>query len=721
MFGLEFLFGWALLALPLAGAPVLLHLLFRRKSPVVQFSTLRFIRSSIQRTAARKRIQQWLLLACRVLLMALLIWAIAQPAKLLASRWLRHGSAPVAAIVADNSYSMLLQQNHVTRLDEENDAIGDLLRNELRDAQVAIFTANPPPANEPETLQSASALLAGWSPLKPEPNPQPLANRVAAAAAFLDRQDASDKWLIVLSDLQNKEFPRPLPAFDGGRFVMLDLHADDPRSVGITKVSLDPPQPVPGVLSQAVVDVVGQAGDQRAVTVSLIGPDGQEIYKSPPTMASLDSGGSVQLRFPIKLPNQRFIGIKAALSGDDDLPWDDTRTHLVEVPPRQPTRLLTASAPAAGDQSPALRAVHLALDPNQGALDSWPLNVRTGVLSGDDRAAVAVLTQWPSEAQTVQLVSLARTGGSVVLFLSPGLQQASPALPDSQKAALLDLLPSAPVAGAFGGNVIVTAAHDPLLNGLTDDQGIFPPGHVRRLLPFAGESSTSAQSARTVLGIESQTATGQPQGLLFRKPLGKGLVYTIATLPDPLDSNLATNPDFLPLLVRMCLPSAAGSNGSNIELGQPVIFDAPSNAGASLALETPSGGSYVIPGVDIDGGRRFTFSKATEPGFYIWRGQKSADALAVVNVQLPASESELVFRPADTVMPHSDNVVIARSMVDLRSKMKQLTEPEPRWSGAVALVLILICLEALMGSTSGLWKPVLPNLFRPKMPTGAAS
>src|SRR5580700_6801814 len=116
MFGLEFLFGWALLALPLAGAPVVLHLLFRRKSPVVPFSTLRFIRSSVQRTAARKRIQQWLLLACRVLLMALLIWAIAQPARLLASRWLHHGSSPVAAIVADNSYSMLLQQNHVTRL-----------------------------------------------------------------------------------------------------------------------------------------------------------------------------------------------------------------------------------------------------------------------------------------------------------------------------------------------------------------------------------------------------------------------------------------------------------------------------------------------------------------------------------------------------------------------------------------------------------------------------
>ena len=73
MFGFDL--AILLWTLPLAGLPVLLHLLFRRKSPVVLFSTLRFIKSSQQRTAARKRVQRWLLLACRMLLLALLIFA----------------------------------------------------------------------------------------------------------------------------------------------------------------------------------------------------------------------------------------------------------------------------------------------------------------------------------------------------------------------------------------------------------------------------------------------------------------------------------------------------------------------------------------------------------------------------------------------------------------------------------------------------------------------
>jgi hypothetical protein len=426
-------------------------------------------------------------------------------------------------------------------------------------------------------------------------------------------------------------------------------------------------------------------------------------------MASLDNGGRIELRFPIKLPNQHFVGIKAQLSGDDDLPWDDTRTQLIEIPPRQPTRLISAM------DTPAVRAVHLALDPNQGALDSWPLNVRTGELTSDDRAAVAVLTHWPSESQARQLANLARAGGNVVLFVSPGLAQAWPALLQPQQDALADLLPSVPLPVTAGGNIVMTSAHDPLLNGLTDDQGIFPPAHIRRLLGFP-----SAPSAPPILGVANDTAATPPQGLLFRKPLGKGVVYTIATLPDALDSNLATNPAFLPLLVRMCLPSTANSSGTNIELGQPITFDAPSTAGPSHNLETPAGGSYAITASGTSDSRRFTFSRATDPGFYIWRSPSSTDSLAVANVELPPSESELTFRSAGTVMPHSDNVVIARSIADLRSKMTQLTEPEPRWSGAVALVLILICLEALMGSTSGLWKPILPGIFRPKIAPGPA-
>src|ERR1051326_5944353 len=123
MFGLDFLFAAALFALPLAGAPLLLHLLFRRKSPTVQFSTLRFIRASIQQTAARRKLHRWLLLACRILLLGLLIWAVAQPVKRLQANWTGAARSTIAAIVVDTSYSMQLRDADVSLLQRADRAV----------------------------------------------------------------------------------------------------------------------------------------------------------------------------------------------------------------------------------------------------------------------------------------------------------------------------------------------------------------------------------------------------------------------------------------------------------------------------------------------------------------------------------------------------------------------------------------------------------------------
>src|SRR5438128_6612306 len=183
MFGLEFLFSAALFALPAAAIPVLLHMLFRRKSPVIQFPTLRFLKMSMQQTAARRRIQRWILLACRILLLALLIWAISQPVKMIASGWLDSDKSLIAAVVVDTSYSMQLKQNESTLLEKANDTINDLLREPLKDAKVAIFRSMPD--EQPPQLQTTSKIQSEWTALKPQPALHPLSQRCTAAIDFL--------------------------------------------------------------------------------------------------------------------------------------------------------------------------------------------------------------------------------------------------------------------------------------------------------------------------------------------------------------------------------------------------------------------------------------------------------------------------------------------------------------------------------------------------------
>jgi hypothetical protein len=706
MFGLDFLFAAALWALPLAGLPLLLHLLFRQKSPVIPFSTLRFVKTSLQRTAARRRIQKWLLLACRALLIALLIWAIAQPARRLASSWGSTGGARSinAAIVVDCSYSMQLQDAQLTLLAKADGIVQDLLRNQLAGAKAAIFRSAPPaPGDGPERLRDASAVLSEWSPLKPQANPKPLVDRVAAAVALLERVPADQKWLVVISDFQSREFGRPLPQLPDGRTVLLDLHPAEARSAGVTDVTISPRQPIPGVGCEAVVDVTGRPGDSRAVALRTSNVDGTTLGEVAPTMANFDAAGHATVRFPIKLPPQRWVMLTALLTADDAMMWDNQRSRIVEVPPKQSVVMLS-DAPAA---TQAERFVKLALDPSEGKLAEWPLAVRLGDrISGNDNTAVAVLRRWPDRATAIALRDFARAGHAVILFLQPGIEDSWPSLPAEETAALAELLPSPPVVGnrpaASSMRAVIGDPRDPLLEGLTDERFQLNQITVHDLV-----SMNSTRPASAVLGAVAVDPGAHARGLLYRKPVGSGVCFTISTAPESRFTNLATHPLFLPMLVRMALPTADRASAKNTELGAPLALDAAAagvGAESEMQVEGPQHQQYRVKLASDQNGKRFVFDQANEPGVYTWRRAGGGAVVAVDNVQLPAGESDLTYRPAQT-LASGPNAVVATSITELSSKIAALSEPEPQWSTPIAIVLLLLCFEALMGSAQRLRKP----------------
>jgi hypothetical protein len=710
MFDFSFSFAAALFALPLAAAPILLHLLFKQKSPVIQFSTLRFIKMSIQQTAARKKVQKWLLLACRALLVALLIWAVAQPVHQLTSSWLGgSGRSMAAVIVVDTSYSMLLQDGQTTLLSKADAMVQDLLRNQLAGAKVAIFQSLPDPADHPPQLQDASALVSNWTPLVPQPAPKPLFDRVCSAVQFLSSQPAEQKWLVVLSDFQTREFGQTLPALQEGRTLLLDLHPAEARSAGITNISLNPLQPIPGIPLQANIQITGQLGDSRAVTLKMESTDGNPISQSTPAMATFDSSRRATVQFPVKLPTQQWILLSAALTADDAMAWDNQRTRLIEVPPKQKVGVLQLLAGSSSE-----RVLTLALDPSEGTLSEWPLTVsKVTRPAPNDDVIVAALPHWPSATQAKALQNFTSSGRTLVLFLAPGLERSWSTLSTQTQNALTALLPSVPLQRP--GTVLCRAAvgdpTDPLLTGLTDEKYQLSAIVVRQLLPLSAEGdSTAILNAVPV----DPTNGSRTQGLLFRKPVGRGVCYTCATLPDSQYTNLATHPTFLPLLVRMALKSPEQAAEQNVELGQPLIISGEKYPDQTeLDIEGPQHEHYQVPAVQSDDGRQFVFTQANQPGLYQWRTSGNPSPIAMSNVQLPAAESDLTYRPADSVAPPGVNTIIATSMADLSTKVASLTAPQPQWSIPLAIVMFLLCLEALLGSWSKIWKPEGLRAFVP--------
>lgn len=705
---LKFLFPAALWALPLASLPVILHLLFRRKSPVMPFSTLRFIKASVQRTAARKRVQKWVLLATRVALLALLIAAVAQPAKAPGGGWSAPGKSSIAAIVVDTSFSMELLQGHQPLLARADAAVRELLSGQLAGAKAAIFRSATPPADQPEQLKDASEILAEWTPLAPTASPRPLADRIASAEDLLNREHAQDKWLVIISDFQKREFTNAIPQPIGAHVVLIDLHPDDPRSAGVTRVAIDPAQPTPGIGSEAVVDIVGRPNTTRPAKVLASTLAGKVLLETPVQVATLDGAGRATLRFPLHLPAERWMLLRANLQDEDDMAWDNTRAQLIETPPRQIVAFL--GNPAAGAMQ---RSVWLALDPNEGSKPlEWSLSVKqANEIPPDAATAVLLAEEWPDDARTARLVSFVRGGGTLIWFLRPGLEETWAQLPESRKSALASLLPSEPMIAQIAplSTVAVSALQDPLVGAFADNRFQIHNIVIRRLIPF----SADPQGTLLLNCFPQDPRPGlHPQGLLYRRSVGTGTVYTWATLPDRQYGNLNLHPLFLPLLVRMAQRPASRSDAQNIELGQPLVLSGRQFASVdSMMLQGPQGEMTLVKADRASGAPQFSAGPANAPGLYTWMSLGSNDPAAIANVQLPAAESELFYTPAASVIAPGEDVLVARSVAELHAKVANLGQPQPKWTLPIAIVLLILCAEALMASLSRLWQPSRMRAF----------
>ena len=107
MAGLTFLQPALLWGLALAGIPILLHLLQRRRFKVRRWAAMEFLRASVRRSSRRLRIEQWLLLLVRTLILICAALALARPVWY-SPRWGWLGSRAAAQVVVvlDDSYSM---------------------------------------------------------------------------------------------------------------------------------------------------------------------------------------------------------------------------------------------------------------------------------------------------------------------------------------------------------------------------------------------------------------------------------------------------------------------------------------------------------------------------------------------------------------------------------------------------------------------------------------
>jgi len=228
------LFGSLALAIP-----VLIHLVRREKSEIVPFSSLMFLLKVPKRSIRQQKIKNLLLMALRLLILALLVGAFArpyltQPAKPAGNATANRG----VVLMLDNSYSMRYG-NNFDRLKTEAQKRIDSMRASDRMSIIA-FNENATLLSRPTS--DKNALKAMVDTLEPSFSGTRYYEAFTLADRALSEFGGDQKQLVLISDFQRNGWNRSSRESIIGTDVKteaVNLAVQNPNNVGIDSVSVD--------------------------------------------------------------------------------------------------------------------------------------------------------------------------------------------------------------------------------------------------------------------------------------------------------------------------------------------------------------------------------------------------------------------------------------------------------------------------------------------------
>ena len=194
-----------------ASVPVILHLLNRRKFREMPWAAMRFLIAAMRKNSRRIRIEQWILLAVRTLVIVLVVLAMAKPfLESLGALPVLAGQRTHRVLVLDGSLSMAYAAGDGTRFEQAKTLAAQLVKDARRgDAISIVLMADPPKVvigdpspNHAEVLKEIEEVVMphGGTDLTASFNK---IDEVLAVSTI------SQKEVVFLTDLQAASWRRP--------------------------------------------------------------------------------------------------------------------------------------------------------------------------------------------------------------------------------------------------------------------------------------------------------------------------------------------------------------------------------------------------------------------------------------------------------------------------------------------------------------------------------
>lgn len=647
-----FLSGLAALAVP-----VLIHLFFRLKTKRVELGTIRFLRAVLEENARRRRVMRWLLLALRMLFVALLVGLFARPYFTAAATG---SDKELLVILIDQSATMQLKGENGRLIDQ---AIAEAKRLiETAGAQtrfeVAFFDHDVHPltdSNGKNQETRAKNQITSEMVLAKLQAPAASFGATNFGAAFAWARDicvkapAGMKQLHLFTDLQQSGLDwtevEPLPLevkphlHDLGRPVVNNVAVTEVRTPRLWVRPGEAPtirasvlhggtfalEEVAIVLEIGRVDVGGKAlaaGESQqnrnarrttttaASALPLTGARtdfsklAERITKRE--RVKIEPGATVMLDFELPALSEGLWQGRVTVEYDDDLPFDNQRFFAISATPAYRVLVVSGAADGAAITSETYfldKALRLAdegdsysTSPFAPMLMTYGDGVTLPKLSGSDFDAVVLANVADvAKADADQLAAFVRSGGGLLVFTGDRVSAKS-------CSTLTD-------AGLTVGDIGETKVTNDLPWRLTHFDGkhpIFEPlsdpqhGDLRRLI-FAAYTKVTPSADATVL---AQFSTGDPT--VIERRVGEGTMLWVTTSCGRDWSDWCRSRLFLPTVHQLLGYEVGLTSGGRVrarlvdaDRGQGAEVRSQSGSGSTAALTSEAlTSAALLPGVD---------------------------------------------------------------------------------------------------------------------------
>jgi hypothetical protein len=593
-----------------ASVPIILHLLNKRKYREMPWAAMRFLLAAIRKNSRRIRIEQWILLAVRTLLIILVVLAMAKPF-LESMGVVMAGRRTHRVLVLDGSLSMAYAPGDVTRFEQAKTLAAQLVKDARRgDVISVVLMADPPRVVIGDPSPNHAEVLKEIEEITLPHGGTDLAASFLAIDRVLDASTIPQKEVVFLTDLQAASWRPPAEGADEGlkqslkrlearhpRSVVIDLGKAGGENRAVTDLRLNTPIVTMGT-STLVSATIRNFGPNRSEGVrARLVVDGQ---LGPEQSLDLPVGEDVPVTFyqTFTTPGDHLIEVQI---DDDPLKLDNRR--WLAVPVREFLNVLLVdgdfkSAPFQAETDYLAQA----LSPAETSAGSSSM-IRTEVvaesqlshreLASYDVVILCNMAQF-TEPEVAALDDYLKQGGGIVIFggdqVVPenynrllfadgkGLLPASigPSIGDAaKKEASFGFNPLGfkhPIVADFAGEA------DPVMAGLT---GV-------KTWRFHKLSLPKGSLAKVALAFDNG-APGDPA--VIEAPRHRGKVIQVATSADDGWTTWPYHPSYPPVMEKLVFEAAAGRlTERNVRVGQPLDQALPaSGASAPVSVVIPDG------------------------------------------------------------------------------------------------------------------------------------